>query len=311
MTRGAGTLRQGRARRIRSIAGRLATWALVPILAPVGSAFAQETDRQIETATGTPSASELAAELSNPNTSVASLTFKLQYRQFEGDLPRADDQHGTMLLFQPSLPFVLDNGDKILWRPAVPVFIDQPAFDGDGGNFDANGGLGDIAFDLAYAPKTGAGSLFALGLITSLPTATNDLGTDRWTLGPEILIGKITKKYVVGLFPNHQWDVGGSGNADINLTTIQAFYTYLPGGGWNVGSAPIMSYDWEGKQWTFPLNVNAGKTVIFGGRPWKLSVELNYYVDKPDAIGPEWMLGFSVAPVVKNRMAGWFGLGGN
>jgi len=310
MTRGAGTLRQGRARRIRSIAGRLATWALVPILAPVGSAFAQETDRQIETATGTPSASELAAELSNPNTSVASLTFKLQYRQFEGDLPRADDQHGTMLLFQPSLPFVLDNGDKILWRPAVPVFLDQPAFDPDTGRFDGKAGLGDIAFDLAYAPKTGAGSLFAVGLITSLPTATDDLGTDRWTLGPEVLIGKITKKYVVGLFPNHQWDVGGSGNADINLTTIQAFYTYLPGGGWNVGSAPIMSYDWESEQWTLPLNVNAGKTVLFGGRPWKLSVELNYYVDKPDAIGPEWMLGFSAAPVVKNRMAGWFGLGG-
>lgn len=303
--------RQSRARTAYSITRRLAAWTSVLILVPVGSPVAQETDGQPANGGATPSTVELAAELSNPNTSVASLTLKLQYRWFEGALPTADDQHGTMLLFQPSLPFVLDNGDKILWRPAVPVFIDQPVFDGDGGNFDGNGGLGDIAFDLAYAPKTGAGSLFALGLITSLPTATNDLGTDRWTLGPEILIGKITKKYVVGLFPNHQWDVGGSGNADINLTTIQAFYTYLPGGGWNVGSAPIMSYDWEGKQWTFPLNVNAGKTVIFGGRPWKLSVELNYYVDKPDAIGPEWMLGFSVAPVVKNRMAGWFGLGGN
>jgi len=263
-----------------------------------------------EGSAATPSASELAAELSNPNTSVASLTFKFQYRRFEGDLPRADDQSGTMLLFQPSLPFVLDSGDKVLWRPAVPVFFDQPVFDANSGYFDGEAGLGDIAFDLAYAPKTAPGSLFAFGLITSLPTASDGLGTDRWTLGPEVLIGKMTPKYLIGLFPNHQWDIGGSGNADINLTTIQAFYTYLPGGGWNVGSAPIMSYDWESEQWTLPLNVNAGKTVFFNGRPWKLSVELNYYVDQPDAFGPEWMLGLNIAPVVRNGMASWFGLGG-
>ena len=295
------------------VEGRAAFELSVPLAslsAPVDSPFAQERDGQPATDAATPSASDLAAELSNPNTSVASLTFKLQYRRFEGDLPKADDQSGTMLLFQPSLPFVLESGDKILWRPAVPVFMDQPVFDANRGKFDGEAGLGDIAFDLAYAPKTGAGSLFAFGLITSLPTATHDLGTDRWTLGPEVLIGKMTSKYVVGLFPNHQWDVGGPGKADVNLTTIQAFFTYLPGGGWNVGSGPIMSYDWESKQWTLPLQVNAGKTVVFGGRPWKLSVELNYYVDKPDAFGPEWMIGFNIAPVVKNRMAGWFGLGG-
>ena len=34
----------------------------------------------------TPSAAEIAAELSNPNTSVATLTFKNQFRWFDGDL---------------------------------------------------------------------------------------------------------------------------------------------------------------------------------------------------------------------------------
>ena len=57
-----------------------------------------------------------------------------------------------------------------------------------------------------------------------------------------------------------------------------------------------------------PLQLNVGKTVIRNGRPWKLSVELNYYVEKPDAFGPEWMLSLNVAPVVKNGLARWFGL---
>ena len=256
----------------------------------------------------TPSAAELAAELADPNTAVASLNFKNQFRWFEGDLPDADSQTGYTLIFQPTLPFVLPSGDKILWRPAIPLLFDQPVLDAGGGGFDGESGLGDIVFDLAYAPKTDGGLIVAYGFIMSLPTATNDLGSDRWTLGPEFLIGKATPKYVTGVFPNHQWDIGGSGNKDISLTTIQPFYTYLPGGGWSVGTGPTITYDWEATQWTVPLQINAGKTVVIGGRPWKFSAELNYYVEKPDAFGPEWMLGINVAPVVKNGLASWFGL---
>jgi len=259
----------------------------------------------------TASADELAAELSNPNTAVATLTFKNQFRWFEGDLPDADSQSSYTLLFQPALPFVLDSGDKILWRPAIPIVVDQPVFDSSTGGFGGETGLGDIAFDLAFAPKTDiVGLLLAYGFITSLPTATDDaLGTDLWTLGPEILIGKMSPKGLIGIFHNHQWDIGGSGDAKINLTTIQPLFTYLPGGGWNVGTAPSITYDWESEQWTVPLQINVGKTVVLSGRPWKISVELNYYVEKSDAFGPEWMLSFNVAPVVKNGLASLFGLG--
>ena len=59
----------------------------------------------------TPSASELAAELSNPNTAVATLNFKNQFRSYTGTLPGADDQSGYTLVIQPVLPFVLKNGD--------------------------------------------------------------------------------------------------------------------------------------------------------------------------------------------------------
>jgi len=215
----------------------------------------------------TPSAAEMAAELSNPNTSVATLTFKNQFRWFEGDLPDADGQSSYTLLFQPGLPFVLDSGSKILFRPAIPILIDQPLFDPFTNQFEGETGLGDIAFDLAFAPKTDPSLMLAFGFFSSLPTATNGLGSKRFTLGPELLIGKITPKWVLGLFPNHQWDIGGSGNTDINLTSIQIFYTYLPGGGWSIGSGPSITYDWENEQWTVPLQINAGKTVVLNGRP--------------------------------------------
>ena len=258
----------------------------------------------------TASAAELAAELSNPNSAVATLTFKNQFRWFDGDLPDAGDQSSYTLLFQPGLPFVLDSGDKFIWRPAIPLLVDQPVFEGSTGRFGGETGLGDIAFDLAYAPKLSDSSLiFAYGIITSLPTATNDLGSGQWTLGPELLIGKLSPKWVAGLFPSHQWDVTGWTENQINITSIQAFYTYLPGGGWSVGSGPTITYDWESEQWTVPLQVNTGKTVVWNGRPWKLSLEVNYYVEKADTFGPEWMVSLNIAPVVKNGFANLFGLG--
>lgn len=253
-----------------------------------------------------PSAEEIAQKLANPNAPMASLTFRLQHRIFDGDLPDAS-QTGTALVFQPSFPFSLENGDVIFFRPAIPIQLSAPSPDPGGMGFSSESGLGDIAFDVAYGRTTKTGMLYAGGIIVSLPTATNDaLGTDRFTMGPEFMIGKLTKKWVIGAFPNHQWDVGGSGDKDISLTTIQLFGTVLPGGGWNYGTSPIITFDHISDQWTIPLNFTLGKTVIWNGRPWKLSAELNYYVEQADAFGPQWFIGLNVAPVVENVLASWF-----
>ncbi len=253
-----------------------------------------------------PTADEIAKELANPNTPLASLNFKTQFRTFKGDLPGADDQDGTTVLFQPSMPFPLDNGGLVFFRPAIPLISSQPVPAGLG-QFDDESGIGDIVFDLAYAPKRDDGLLIAYGVISSLPTATNDsLGSDRFTLGPEYLIGKLSKEYIIGALLAHQWDIGGSGNQDISVTSLQLFASILPGGGWNYGTSPIIAYDWETEGATIPLNFNFGRTVLWDGRPWKLSMEINYYVEQPDAFGPEWMIGINITPVVENVFANWF-----
>ena len=265
-----------------------------------------DTDSRPSGGAAKPSADEIAASLANPNTPLASLNFKFQYRQFEGDLAGADDETGMGVIFQPTLPFPLENGDKVIFRPAFPFQFEQPVFDAQDGDFSSESGFGDIGYDLAYAPALDGGRLFAYGVVGSIPTAADDLGSDRWTLGPELLIGQATKTWVLGGLLTHQWDVAGSGDADISLSSFNLFYVYLPGGGWNIGTAPIMTYDHESNQATIPINLNAGKTVIWDGRPWKLSAEINYFVESSDAFAQEWFVGFNIAPVVENGLADWF-----
>jgi len=257
------------------------------------------------------SADEMAAQLANPNSPVANLTFKNQFTWFEGDLPDADNQSMYTLLFNPVLPFLLDSGSKFIWRPAIPLLVDKPVFNSSTASFDGESGLGDIGFDLIYVPKIKRKDiLFGYGIITTLPTGTDSsLTSGQWSLGPEMIIGKLDPKYTLAFFPKHQWDVAGWTDTAINVTMLQPIFTYLPGGGWNIGTAPNIAYNWENEQWTVPLHLTVGKTVMISGRPWKLAVELDYYVEKSDTFGPEWMLSFNITPVVKNKLASLIGLG--
>jgi len=210
-------------------------------------------------------------------------------------------------LFQPTLPFPLENGNTLWLRPGVPFLIDQPVFNPATLDFENKSGLGDISLDLQYGDTTEKGFLWSLGATTTLPTATEDgLGSERVALGPGFQVGQLTKKSVLGVFVNHQWDIGGSGDRDISLTTLQFFGVYLPGRAWSLASSPIMTYDHEIDAWTIPINIAAGKTVIMNGRPWKFSVELNYFVEQPDAFGPKIMAGINIAPVVVNRLDALF-----
>jgi hypothetical protein len=263
----------------------------------------------------TPSKEEIAKELANPNTALSSLKFQTQYFSFDGDLPLADDQDMVKFFFQPTLPFPLANGKTVWVRPGVPYVFDQPIYDTSSRRLGSKSGLGDITLDVQYGTTLENGFLWSLGFSALFPTASDKLGSDVWALGPGFQLGLITEKSVLGIFANHQWDIAGDAesspelpylrrdDADISLTAIQLFATFLPGNAWSVGSMPIITYNHESEKWTVPLHLTAGKTFIINGRPWKISLDLNYFVERPDAIAPEWMVGFNIAPVVKNVFA--------
>lgn len=252
------------------------------------------------------SADAVAQKLANPNSDLARLTFKNEMYWFDGKLPGAD-KHGFGTLFQPSFPISLDDGYMIFARPAIPIIYEGPVHNSQTGSFQDEAGLGDIGFDLSYGHDTASGNIWSVGITGSLPTATkSELGNGQLSLGPEVFFAKKTQRYILGIFPSHQWDVAGWGDTPVNQSSIQPLAIFLPGNAWLYGSNPTMTYDWETDQWTVPLNVTVAKTIVIGETPWRFGVEVNYYVERSDAFGPRWMLGFNVTPVVKNFIADWF-----
>ncbi len=260
------------------------------------------------------SADAVARELANPNSSLATLTLKNQYRWYTGDLPGADDQDNYTMVFQPVFPLSLPqagNGDKrtLFIRPGFPLLFNQPVPREENGALDWDGisALGDIGFDIGYGVSSKSGFIWVVGMVGTLPTATDsDVGGKQLRLGPEFLLAKFEKWGLYGIFPSHQWNVTGWSDESFSTTQFQPVLTFILGDGWTAGSSPIGFYNWESSDWTIPINLNVSKTVILGKTPWKFALEANYYVEQPDAFGPQWMIGFSVSPVVKNPFQSGF-----
>ena len=254
------------------------------------------------------SASDVARELANPNSSLATLTLKNQYRWYTGDLPGADDQDNYTMVFQPVFPLSLPqdgsgNQRTFFIRPGFPLLFEQPVPQVENGGLDWDGvsALGDIGFDIGYGVSAKSGFLWAFGMVGTLPTATDsDVAGKQLRLGPEFLLAKFEKWGLYGIFPSHQWNVTGWSGESFSTTQFQPVLKFLLGDGWTAGSSPIGFYNWESSEWTIPINLSASKTVIIGRTPWKFELEANYYVEQPDAFGPQVMIGFNISPVVNN-----------
>lgn len=253
------------------------------------------------------SADEAAKELLNPNTSLASLTFRNQYRWYDGTLQNASEQSNYTLLFQPVFPVVFDTdhagtAHKLFVRPAIPIQVEQPAFKSNRGTFVDASGLGDIGFDVAYGASWKGGEQFAAGVVGSLPTATGQVPGGNATLGPEIFTGIANEHGFFGGLLNHQWHLGNWSDAEVNRTTLQPIITFALPDNWAVGTTPIMSYDWVNNEPNIPLNGFVQRTLAVAGVPTKFQFEVNYFPKswRPDAFGAEWFVALNITPVVPN-----------
>jgi len=267
--------------------------------------FAQEEEKNIaEDDFKNKSTDEIAKDLANPNTPLTSLRFKTQFRGFTGSLPNADNQNSTLILLHPTLPFPLKNGKKIWVRPGIPYLTKQTYYNENG--FEIENGLGDIVIDFQYGGTTKKGLLWSFGTTTTFPTATkNVLGINQWAVGPGLQLAFLSKKAVAGGFINYQFGLTKPEEA-ISIISFQMFAIFLPTGGWNLGTAPIISYNDNNNTWAVPINFAFGKTVKIGNRPWKISIETNYYIKQNLPYEPKWMVGINIAPVVKNYLANLF-----
>ena len=250
-----------------------------------------------------PSAEDIAAELSNPNTTMGTMNFQIDQITYDGDLPDADDQNATRITFQPALPYPLSDTTNLFVRPAIPIIVKQDVPDGSGDYDTKNGELGDISFDAAIGKSLPNGLVLVGGVVGTLPTATDDdLGLDQWLLGPEVAVALMRPWGVAGVLLTHQWDVAGEDDYDTSITGGQYFYAFNMGGGWQINGSPTFSYNHEARnsdnKLSLPLAVGVSRTVFFGGRPWKFGLQYWHYVESPDDFGPDYQIRFSVSPVV-------------
>jgi hypothetical protein len=278
---------------------------------------------------------EIAKELSNPVTALASIRTDMEYRTYQGDLPAAGDQSNTVFVIKPSLPIPLKNGKNILMRATIPIYVGMPTwqvpfghplwiqdFDypdfrlrqspqitADTGQFiSVHGHVGDIGFDFAYGGVSDNGFISMYGLAIALRTSTNISASRNQTLfGPEIAFGKSSDWGVIGAWVTHltnisDGDLGGD-LYDTNETYVEVFFAYGLGNGWQIFSEPKLTYDWEadsGNELLLPLGAGISKTLRVGKTPLKMAFEIENFVVSPDRFGPEWMFTFSFTPVIRN-----------
>ena len=252
-----------------------------------------------------PSAAEMAKKLANPSLAIGQMTSHFTTSQFRGTLPGANKQDNLVYQFQPSLPFpVGDDGKAILFRPAVNVFFDQPVFNPAINDFEEQSlELGDIPYDLVYGGTSKSGFVLSYGVAGSIPTATSDsVGSDQWTLGPEILAGQVFDWGILGLLLNHTVDIAGDSTKESKITAGQYFYGIDMGNGLYFTSGPTFSYNYEassGNKLTFPVGFGFSQTTKVNNRIWKFQVQYFYYVESPDAFGPQHQIRLSITPVVE------------
>ena len=224
---------------------------------------------------------DLEKQIQNPVASLISVPFQNNIDTGIGDF----DRTRNTLNIQPVLPFAL-GGATLITRTIIPI-ITQPI-----GQSDSQTGLGDINLSLFLTPAQPGSVVYAVGLATGLPTATDDvLGTKKLSLGPSFLVMVQPGTWTVGGLVQNTWSVAGDdARADVSLLFTQVFVTKGLSGGWYVNSAPVITANWKapsGEKWSVPLGLGGGKLTRVGSTPVNFQVGAYRYVVSPTG-GPAW-----------------------
>lgn len=248
----------------------------------------------------------------------------------QGDIT-GDDRFAYSHLIQPVIPFKVPQiGENWVFvnRPTFPTVIDREVPTGpdssDPGRaeFDHKGGFGDIEY-LAFlgtstptetgwlAESFGVGdAVVAGGFTTRFPTGKDSVSENVWAAGPAATAAYLGKDWTFATLVQHWWDYEQQSNGDdFNFTRLQLFYFYSLPDGWQVGGSPKITANWtesSSDRWTVPIGIAGFKTVFLGDLPVKLGVELRPTVIRPDSLGTDWQIEFSIIPVTPNFIASWF-----
>jgi hypothetical protein len=228
------------------------------------------------------SADELAQQAANPIANLMSIPFQNNTDFGLGPY----DRTRNVLNIQPVVP--LAHG-KLITRTIIP-FVWLPDISAETGSLSS--GLSDITLTAFYVPSGGA-LMWGVGPVIEFPTGGASRGSEKWSVGPSIVLLKQSGPWTLGILANNVWSIAGdSARADVSRGLLQYFIVRQLGNGWYVNSAPINTANWKaesGQKLLVPIGAGAGKLVFLGKLPVNAQAGAYYNVVKPD-IGPDWQL---------------------
>ena len=227
---------------------------------------------------------DLAQKLANPIAALISVPIQSNYDFGIG----AGDGAKFTTNIQPVIPFGISEDWNLISRTIVPI-IDQEGFAAAGDALDASG-LGDIVQSFFFSPKESS-PIWGVGPVVLLPTATDSLlGGEKWGMGPTVVMLKQEGPWTYGVLANHLWDVGGDdARNSINATLLQPFVSYITPTKTTFSLNTESTYDWQGNQWSVPINLVVSQLMKIGDQPVQAFVGARYYAETPTN-GPEWGL---------------------
>ena len=273
------------------------------------------------------SSEQIAIELLNPVTNLRSVAFGFELQTYQGSLPGANDQDTYRITFAPSWPIKLSNGKTLTLRGRIPIQGDAPNWkpvfyldwaefllrqlpeidESQGGFVNGHDHMADVSLDIGYGGEGDNGRFSMIGVSMVFPTSEDGSAKrGQYLLGPEFALGRKTDWGIYGLRAKHLTNVQGQGSQEVepydtNETTLNLFFAYSLGNGWQIESNPEILYDWEGiddNQWNVPIGAGVSKTFRMGKVPVKMGVELQNFVVSTDRLAPEWLLKFHFVPVI-------------
>ena len=251
---------------------------------------------------GEPDSSELNRELTNPVSSLWSISN--QFNNFELN----NGQWSNNWNFQPVLPLSLTKDWNLITRPVMPFYNIVP-HETSPGEFARDAGLGDLALVELLSPAHSGNWVLGAGPTAIFPTATSGFtGQGKWQLGPSVVVGYLTKEFFIGVFPQQWWSIGGEhGKPDTNQMNLQPIATLFFGEGWSIGYSGNILADWNAPSedvWTVPVGLGLGQVVKLGRLPVKVQLAVQYMPVHPRISGQEWNVQVQITPVIPKLIKG-------